>query len=34
MVAGFSLLVYGAWRMYRGEMIAREGREDGTQLKV
>jgi hypothetical protein len=34
MVVGFSLLVYGAWRMYRGEMIAREGREDGTRLKV
>jgi GH24 family phage-related lysozyme (muramidase) len=34
MVLGFSLLVYGAWRMYRGEMIAREGRQDGTQLKV
>ena len=34
MVAGFGLLIYGAWRMYRGEMIAREGREDGTQLKV
>ena len=34
MVAGFSLLIYGAWRMYRGEMIAREGRGEGTQLKV
>ena len=33
-VIGVGFLGYGLWRMYRGEMIAREGREDGTQLKV
>ena len=33
-VIGVGFLGYGLWRMYRGEMIAREGREAGTQLKV
>lgn len=31
---GVPLLLWGAWRMMRGEMIAREGRQEGTQLKV
>jgi GH24 family phage-related lysozyme (muramidase) len=31
---GVPLLIWGAWRMMRGEMIAREGRQEGTQLKV
>jgi hypothetical protein len=34
LMIGIPLAIWGAWRMYRGEMIAREGREDGTQLKV
>lgn len=31
---GIPLLLWGAWRMYRGEEIAKQGREEGTQLKV
>ena len=31
---GVPLMVWGAWRWMRGDMIAREGRQEGTQLKV
>lgn len=33
-IIGLGLLGYGLWRMYRGEMIAREGREETVQTKV
>ncbi len=33
-IIGVVLLGYGLWRMYRGEMIAREGREETVQTKV
>lgn len=32
--AGIGLLVWGLWRMFMGERIAKQGREDGTQLKL
>jgi len=34
MLIGVGLLIWGLWRMYRGETIAREGRDEAGQSKV
>lgn len=34
LIIGGVLLLYGLWKMYRGEQIAKEGRAKATQLKV
>ena len=34
LVIGGGLLLYGLWKMFRGETIAREGREEADVLKV
>ena len=34
LIIGGVLLVYGLWKMHRGEQIAKEGRAKATQLKV
>lgn len=34
LIIGGFLLAYGAWKMYRGEQIKKEGRAEATQLKV
>ena len=34
LMIGIPFLIYGAWKMYRGEEIAKEGRAEGVQPKV
>lgn len=34
LIIGGALLLYGLWKMFRGETIAREGREEADVLKV
>jgi hypothetical protein len=31
---GIPFIFWGLWKMFQGELIAKRGREDGTQLKV